>query len=70
MKSATAMKKKQLIHDILVLVGRLYAEDPITMAPETAEVMLRWRPRYKRMLEDAALNDFGNVRPYQCSATS
>lgn len=64
------MKKKELIHDILVLVGRLYAEDPITMAPETAEVMLRWRPKYKRMLEDASRNDYGNVRPYHSSATS
>ena len=64
------MKKKQLIHDILVLVGRLYAEDPITMAPETAEVMLRWRPLYKRMLEDASRNDYGNVRPYHSGATS
>jgi len=64
------MKKKQLIHDIMVLVGRLYVENPITMAPETAEVMLRWRPLYKRMLEDAALNDYGNVRPYHSGATS
>jgi len=64
------MKKKQLIHDILVLVGRLYAEDPITMAPETAEVMLRWRPRYKRMLEDATLNDYGNVRPFSHSGAA
>ena len=64
------MKKKQLIHDILVLVGRLYAEDPITMAPETAEVMLRWRPRYKRMLEDATLNDYGNVRTFSHSGTA
>jgi len=53
-----------------VLVGRLYVENPITMAPETAEVMLRWRPRYKRMLEDATLNDYGNVRPFSHSGAA
>ena len=63
------MKKKDLERDILILVGRLYAEDPITLAPETAEVMLRWRPRYKRILENADY-DFDNVRPYNSKPAS
>lgn len=31
--------------DCLTLALRLYGEDPYTMAPETLEVMDRWRPR-------------------------
>ena len=41
------MKKdvRQLESDCLTLALRLYGEDPETFAPETAEVMDRWRPR-------------------------
>jgi cytochrome P450 len=32
------------ISDLLTLVGRLYDEDESTFAPETIEVMRRWKP--------------------------
>ena len=48
------LREKELTYDILVLVGRLYGENPDTFSPETAEVMRRWRTRYKQMLDDAA----------------
>lgn len=35
--------------DILVLVGRLYGEDPDTLAPETRKVMDQWVPEFQRM---------------------
>ena len=39
--------------DLLTLVGRLYDEDPDTFAPETREVMERWRPAFEEMLRAA-----------------
>lgn len=44
------MTRDGLIHDILVLVGRLYGEDPSTFAPETVEVMERWRALFEEKL--------------------
>jgi hypothetical protein len=45
---------KQLEADILTLVGRLYGEDDNSFAPETLEVMKRWRPIFERLyLKDA-----------------
>ena len=40
---------KQLESDILTLVGRLYGEDDNSFAPETYEVMKRWRPTFERL---------------------
>lgn len=37
----------ELESDVLVLVGRLYGESDNTFAPETYEVMKRWRPVFK-----------------------
>jgi len=39
----------QLESDLLILVGRLYGEDDSTFAPETYDVMQRWRPIFKRV---------------------
>lgn len=41
----------QLERDCLTLALRLYGEDQSTFAPETAEVMARWRPRVEALLE-------------------
>ncbi|MCK4795655.1 MAG: hypothetical protein KAV87_68640 [Desulfobacteraceae bacterium] len=38
--------QEELIHDVLVLVGRLYFENPDTFSPETLAVMERWKPRW------------------------
>jgi hypothetical protein len=43
------MTKEQLRHDCLTLAIRLMGEDPATFAPETAEVMDRWRPICKEV---------------------
>ena len=43
---------RQLERDCMTLALRLYAEDPDTFAPETREVMKRWRPRVRALLED------------------
>jgi len=44
----------QLESDILRLVGRLYGEADISFAPETYEVMRRWRPIFaSRFLKSA-----------------
>jgi len=40
---------EQLEADILTLVGRLYGEDDNSFAPETYEVMKRWRPIFARL---------------------
>ena len=45
---------KQLEADILTLVGRLYGEDDNSFAPETYEVMKRWRPVFERLYLKAA----------------
>ena len=37
----------ELKNDILTLVGRLYDEDENTFAPETREVMNKWKPVFK-----------------------
>ena len=42
---------RQLERDCLTLALRLYGEDQSTFAPETAEVMARWRPRVEALLE-------------------
>lgn len=44
------MTRDDLIHDILVLVGRLYGEDPVTFAQETEEVMGRWKPLFEEKM--------------------
>ena len=36
--------KEELIKDTMILVGRLYLEDYDTCAPETIEVLERWKP--------------------------
>lgn len=43
-----AQEVEGLRRDILTLVGRVYAEDESTYAPETAEVMRRWEPQWHR----------------------
>lgn len=48
------MNTNELIQDILVLVGRLYDENPRTFAPETVEVMNRWRPRFEAIMKDGS----------------
>jgi hypothetical protein len=44
-KTKTLMQETELVQDIKVLVLRLMGEDEITFAPETIEVMKRWRDR-------------------------
>ena len=41
----------QLERDCLTLALRLYGEDWDTFAPETREVMERWRPRVEALLQ-------------------
>jgi rubrerythrin len=41
---------RQLRKDCLTLALRLYGEDDNTFAPETAEVMKRWRPECHKAL--------------------
>jgi hypothetical protein len=40
----------QLAQDALTMALRLYGEDEKTFAPETAEVMKRWRPAVEKYL--------------------
>ena len=46
-------KIRELKSDILILVGRLYGEDDNTFAPETYEVMKRWRPVFAKLYLNA-----------------
>lgn len=45
--------------DCLALALRLLGEDPATFAPETAEVMDRWRPKALALLNAAAQQEDG-----------
>ena len=45
---------RELKRDILTLVGRLYDENDNTFAPETHEVMRRWRPIFAKLYLNAA----------------
>jgi len=51
----TKDNRKDLEQDCLILALRLMAEDPLTFAPETEEVMSRWRPRCLAALMEAAV---------------
>ena len=51
-RSESATKIKELEHDIMVLVGRLYGEDRDTFAPETIGVMDKWSDKFEKMLSD------------------
>ena len=42
---------RQLERDVRILTLRLLAEDEITFAPETAEVMSRWKPEVLKALK-------------------
>ena len=46
-----ADRAAQLEKDCLTLAMRLYGESVYTFSPETAEVMLRWRPVVRRVLD-------------------
>ena len=41
---------QMLLHDVLTLALRLYAEDDSTFSPETALVMDRWRDRCDQVI--------------------
>ena len=45
--------------DCMTLALRLYGEDDATLAPETMEVMDRWRPRVAALLDCCALSEPG-----------
>lgn len=45
------MKAEEMEKDILTLVLRLMSEPIESFAPETAEVMERWLPKAKEVLE-------------------
>jgi len=47
------IEKETLEKDCITLAMRLYGEDPSTFAPETAEVMDRWRPRCEAAFREA-----------------
>lgn len=60
-------EEKKLAKDVLVLVGRLYGEDPDTFSPETREVMDRWAPRFEEILSNpGALVD--EIEPVESQA--
>ncbi len=44
-------KIEELERDCMTLALRLYGEDDNTFAPETREVMARWRPRAEALLQ-------------------
>ena len=39
---------EELEKEILILVGRLYDEDPSTFSTETYEVMKKWKPIFAK----------------------
>jgi hypothetical protein len=41
---------ERLVSDCMTLALRLFGEDPDTFAPETREVMDRWRPKCMKLL--------------------
>ena len=43
-------KISELESDVMVLAGRLLAEDDSTLAPETARVMAKYRPKWAAFL--------------------
>ena len=43
---------RQLQKDAMVMALRLYGESYDTFAPETMEVMDRWRPKVEALLKD------------------
>lgn len=43
---------EQLERDAMSMALHLYGDELDTMAPETAEVMARWHPRVKALLEE------------------
>lgn len=47
----------QTERDCLTLALRLLSEDPATFAPETAEVMSRWRPKCLEALYRSATHE-------------
>ena len=48
---------KQLETDAMIMALRLYCEDPETFAPETADVMLRWRTKVEEHIEQTNKNE-------------
>jgi hypothetical protein len=47
----------QAERDCLTLALRLLGEDPATFAPETAEVMDRWRPICRDYIQTGVVRD-------------
>jgi len=49
--AAVYAERDQLYRDAMIMAGRLYLEKDETFAPETIEVMTRWRLKVDRQLE-------------------
>ena len=54
---AAAHEIERLRSDCLTLALRLYSEPTRTMAPETQEVMNRWRPKCELLMHPRLLSD-------------